>query len=331
MFNLKIISLLIKPLTKLDKWRCFPLYELISYFFMFASVPILAFGINEYKPQIINVIIFTVITLYSGFFAALIWNDITDADIDSIAHPDRAIPNGVISKKRFFIIALFFSATTFIFALLVSPWCLILVGFTALFVTFHDKYLKKKVKIPAYSEIFTPVQWLTVVIFGFFAIWSALPADGSINLYLPLLGYISFNPNELYNMLLLVLFTYFADDAHDIPEGIHDYDGDKKAGVRTYATSFGIKNASKISFFMFLISGLFGILLFFRTILSFIFLIPFIIIWVYILSWSYKLIKTDKKNIKKVSSIVGRKGFDFLLISFDLIFLDVLIQVLFFY
>jgi len=47
-------------------------------------------------------------------------------------------------------------------------------------------------------------------------------------------------------MILLVLFTYFADNAHDLPEGIHDMEGDHKLGVKTYATSFGEKNAEKI-------------------------------------------------------------------------------------
>jgi heme O synthase-like polyprenyltransferase len=51
--------------------------------------------------------------LYAGFFAALIWNDITDSEIDGIAHPDRPIPSGKISKKRFFAIALVFSAMVF--------------------------------------------------------------------------------------------------------------------------------------------------------------------------------------------------------------------------
>src|SRR5512136_2981424 len=131
---------------------------MISYIFMYTSVPMLAYGIQQYDINIMRVIIFTVITLYAGFFAALIWNDITDADIDSVAHPDRPIPSGRISKKNFFVIALFFSALVFFFAILISPICLIIVCTAALFVTFHDKYLKKRVKIPAYSEIFTPVQ-----------------------------------------------------------------------------------------------------------------------------------------------------------------------------
>src|SRR5512136_1433854 len=81
---------------------------MISYIFMYTSVPMLAYGIQQYDINIMRVIIFTVITLYAGFFAALIWNDITDADIDSVAHPDRPIPSGRISKKKFFVIAFFF-------------------------------------------------------------------------------------------------------------------------------------------------------------------------------------------------------------------------------
>ncbi|MCK5030391.1 MAG: UbiA family prenyltransferase, partial [Thermoplasmatales archaeon] len=212
--------------------------------------------------------------------------------------------------------------------ILVSVWCLILVGATALFVAFHNKFLKKIIKIPAYSEIFTPIQWITVAIFGFLAIWTVLPQSMSLIFELPLFGTISTGSREIQNMILLVLFTYFADNAHDLPEGIHDMKGDRKLGVKTYATSFGEKNAAKISFGMFFISGIFGILLFIRTILSPIFLIPFLILWAYILNNSYKLVKADKEDMKKMGKIVGRKGFNYLLMSYNLIFLDVLLQLI---
>jgi 4-hydroxybenzoate polyprenyltransferase len=131
-------------------------------------------------------------------------------------------------------------------------------------------------------------------------------------------------------MILLVLFTYFADNAHDLPEGIHDYDGDRKQGVKTYATSFGKKNAARISFTMFFISGMFGIILFYKTILTPVFLIPFLGIWLYTLYYSYKLLKSDEKEIKPLGALVGRKGFNYFLLAFDLIFLDVFVQLLIF-
>jgi len=165
-----------------------------------------------------------------------------------------------------------FSAMTFIFAIIVSVWCFILVGSTALFVAFHNKYLKKIIKIPVYSEIFTPIQWFTVAIFGFLAIWAVLPQSTDLIFELPLFGTISTGGRMIQNLILLVLFTYFADNAHDLPEGIRDMEGDRKLGVKTYATLFGEKNAAKISFCMFFVSGIFDILLFIRTILSPIFL-----------------------------------------------------------
>jgi len=315
-----------KPFEFLSTWRSLPPYELVSYILMYASVPMLAYGIKTYNPEIIKIIVLTILTMYSGFFAALIWNDITDMDIDAIVHPDRPVPSGRISPRMFFGIALIFSAMTFIFALLISLWCLALVGLAALFVVFHNKYLKKIVKIPAYSEIFTPIQWVVVAIFGFLAIWTALPPTGSINLTMPILGYISFNVYDFQNMVLLVLFTYFADNAHDLPEGIHDAEGDRKLGVRTYATSFGEKNAARISFAMFFVSGILGIILYFRTTLSLTFLVPFLMLWMYMLYWSYKMLKADKKDMRKLGSVVGRKGFDYFLISYGLIFLDLIIQ-----
>lgn len=329
MKNNKILKkncLLTRPFKFVSNWRSLPPYELISYLFMFSSVPMLAYGFQAYNFEIIKIIVLTILTLYSGYFAALIWNDITDADIDAVAHPDRPIPSGRITSKKFFVVALVFSALTFIFAFLVSTWCLILVGATALFTTFHNKYLKQRVKIPAYSEIFTPVQWVTVAIFGFFALWTALPPNGEKTITVPLFGYISFDMIDLQNMIILVLFTYFVDNAHDIPEGIRDVYGDRKLGVKTYATSFGEKNAARISFVMYFISGMLGILLFFRTILSPIFLILFILLWIYMLNLSYKLLKSTEKNRKKNALIVGRRGFDYFLMSFNLIFIDILIQ-----
>ncbi len=44
--------------------------------------------------------------------------------------------------------------------------------------------------------------------------------------------------------------------------------------------------------------------------------------------YSYKLLKSDKKDIKKIGAIVGRKGFDYFLFSYNLIILDVLIQII---
>jgi len=89
-----------KPINFLADWRTLPLYELVSYILMYASVPMLAYGIQTYDLEIVRIILLTILTMYSGFFAALIWNDITDADIDIIVHPDRPVPAGTISKKN---------------------------------------------------------------------------------------------------------------------------------------------------------------------------------------------------------------------------------------
>jgi 4-hydroxybenzoate polyprenyltransferase len=145
---------------------------------------------------------------------------------------------------------------------------------------------------------------------------------------MPFFESISTSMYEFQNMIILVIFIYFTVNAHDLAEGICDIEGDRKSGVRTYATSFGERCTIKISFAMFLLSGLLGIIIYFRTILSLFFLIPFLIIWLYTLYQSYKLLKANDKEMKKFSAIVGRKGFNFFLIAFDLIFLDILIQLL---
>jgi geranylgeranylglycerol-phosphate geranylgeranyltransferase len=298
---------------------------------MFASIPMLAYGVRYYSMDILRIIFLSILTLYSGFFAALIWNDITDVNIDNVAHPDRPIPSGKISSKKFFGIALIFSAMTFVFAFSISMWCLFIVGMSALFVTFHDKYFKKKVKFPAYSELFTPVQWIITSIFGFFAIWTVIPQTDEIFINSPFLGFISTSTKAVQQMIFLIVFTYFADISHDIAEGIHDFEGDLKNGVRTFATSFGKKNAAQISFVMLFISGIFGIILFITTILTIIFLVPFLCLWFYTILHAYKMIKTNKDDIKNLSKIIGRKEYNYFIFSYNLIVLDIVIQVIYFY
>ena len=289
----------------------------------------LAYGIQPYNNNIIVIILLTILAMYSGYFAALIWNDITDAEIDKIAHPNRPIPSGRISSKNFFHIALFFSFLTFIFSFMVSFWCFIVVIISAFFVAIHNKYLKKIVKFPAYSEIFTPLQWIIVVVFGYVAIWTTISYQHSTIFQMPFFENVSTSVVEFQNMIILILFTYFADNAHDLPEGIHDFSGDMEIGVKTYATSFGKKNAAKISFAMFIISGILGIILYFKTILSEIFLIPFIILWIYTLYYSFNLLKTKEIEMEEYGAIIGRKGFNYFILSFDLIFMDIFIQILF--
>ena len=83
-----------RPFVFVSQWRSLPLYELISYVCMFASIPMLAYGIRPYDSSTITIVLLSVLALYSGFFAALIWNDITDIDIDAVVHPDRPLPSG---------------------------------------------------------------------------------------------------------------------------------------------------------------------------------------------------------------------------------------------
>ena len=321
-------SIFTRPVQFLSRWRSFSIVRLLQYILMFSSVPMLVYGIKPYGSEIITIIIFTIIALYSGFFATLLWNDITDVDIDKIAHPDRPLPSRRISARKMFAIALIFSALTFIFSYLVSLICFCFVGLVALFVAFHNRYLKKMIKLPAYSEITTPLQWIIVPIFGFLAIWTVFPPVNDITVDLAFFGYISFNITDFQNMILLVLFTYLADGAHDLPEGIHDLEGDLKLGVKTYATSFGVRTAARVSFAMFFISGLIGIFLFIRTILSPIFLVLFLLIWIYTMYNSYKLLVAPEKDMKELGKLVGQRTFRYFWLSYDIIFLDVIIQVL---
>jgi len=325
-------SALRRPFVFLATWRSLPPYEMASYPLMFASVPMLAAGIRRYDAALVEVILLSVVALYGGFFAALIWNDITDADIDSVAHPDRPIPSGRISTRRFFRIATFFSAVALGFAYWISPWCLAVAIVAALYVTLHNRVLKRTVRIPAYSEIFTPFQWAVVGIFGYVAVWSSVPAVSTLAVRLPGLGSLPTSTTEIWKMALLAVFIYFVDGCHDIPEGIADAAGDRVAGVRTYATSFGEKNAARVALVWFALSGVLGVALFVVTSLSSLFAISFTGLFCYTGVDFLRLSRmTDVADMRAFGSTVGRHGFNYFLFAFDLMFIDLLGQLIAFH
>ena len=49
--NLK--SIITKPFVFLSNWRSLPTFEMLSYFLMYASIPMLAYGLNNYDYDII--------------------------------------------------------------------------------------------------------------------------------------------------------------------------------------------------------------------------------------------------------------------------------------
>ena len=67
-------------------------------------------------------------------------------------------------------------------------------------------------------------------------------------------------------------------------------------------------------------------IVFFKSILSPIFLILFIILTIYTLRYPLKLIKTKKEELKEKSVVSGRKLYDYFLFTYNLIFLDLVLQ-----
>lgn len=315
-----------RPFQFLATWRSLPPYELASYPLMFASVPMLAYGSRPYDAALLEIIGLTVLSLYAGLFAALIVNDVMDADIDAVAHPGRPIPSGRISKKGFLLAAVGLSAVCFGVALIISIWCFALVVSATALATAHDKYLKRSVKLPGYSEFFGSVQWVVVGLFGYLAVWSRAhvangPSDGWS------LGGLAASWPALADMLVLAAFIYFADTWHDIPEGIHDAVGDRDAGVRTFAVSFGEKTAARLAFGIFLVSGLLGAALYRQTSLSVVFLISFIALFLYTSRHPFRFMRlTDVEEMRAGGLELGRKGFDYFLSCFNLVFIDLLVQ-----
>jgi hypothetical protein len=183
---------------------------------------------REYDANFIEITLFTAVSLYAGFFAALIWNDITDADIDSVAHPDRPIPSGRISTKKFFAIAVFFSLRTAGTAYLISPWCLALTVAAALYV--HRSQCRSEAD-RSDSGVFGNLNANSMGRRRPLRLCGGLEqaADRLRPVhYSARFGSLSTSTGEFWNMVLVAVFIYFTD-ACQISRGIADADGDRSA------------------------------------------------------------------------------------------------------
>jgi geranylgeranylglycerol-phosphate geranylgeranyltransferase len=143
-------------------------------------------------------------------------NDYYDRKADKKNAPHRPIPSGAIPARA----ALYFAVISFIVGVVMSYFinysCLALAGFNSLLLFFYGRNLK--------SSVFAgnvAVSYLTASTF----VYGALILQ---------------NPTVT---MFLALLAFLANIGREIIGDVEDIAGDKKAGIRTFATVYGPKKA----------------------------------------------------------------------------------------
>lgn len=239
--------------------------------------------------------------LYLILIATFMLNDFSDRRIDEIAHPERPIPSGKVDARHIAQAAFLFYGAALIISALINRWVL-LVSLVILAISFfHFRYTKKLLPITGSSEIITPLTWASMPVYCFFAVGNYDPVS----------------------ILLLCLFIYFADVAHDVLGGACDVEGDKLGNVKTFASVLRKSRVVYISLMSFVLSAIAAIALYELARTGYIHLIGISILIAFILIYYFLTLRhSDHPDFTKLvarnHSLLG----NYFVAGYSLIFLD---------
>ncbi|RLF40263.1 MAG: hypothetical protein DRN12_05780 [Thermoplasmata archaeon] len=196
-------------------------------------------------------LIFTPIAIVFAGIASLVVNNLHDYDIDKISNIRRSTITGTIPinhYKQLAIIA-FFLASLYTFILDFTSFFLIFLLIGSYFLYSAPPFRLKR--IPFFSKFFISLNSLLLVLLGYYY------ATGTTDI-----------PIEVF-LFFLIGFTAFINFID-----LKDYEGDKKAGIKTLPTLLGLKK-SKLIIGLFFLLGYIGMAIFVNELLYSSFMIVF--------------------------------------------------------
>ena len=161
--------------------------------------------------------------------ATLMWNDVSDRDIDQVIHPERPIASGECAPGDILICSAVLAGVALGLAAWISPLYLALCGGHTVISIFHYAYAKRNVHFPGASELLTSLQNALIVPAG----WAVAASLGA-----------PIGP-DLTAVLALAALLYLADVASDAASGVTDLPGDSLCGVSTFATTVEERGAAR--------------------------------------------------------------------------------------
>jgi len=159
--------------------------------------------------------------------ASMAINDYYDRAIDAINEPLRPIPSGLVNPREALLLASFLSVIGFIFAVLVSVWCLVVAVIAwVIFTTYIT--IGKRSGLPG--------NFLVSACVGAPFIYGSVLAEDYVVL----------------NVWFFVMMAFLANTGREITKGIVDVEGDKTGNVKTLAVRYGEKAAAIVAVIFFI-------------------------------------------------------------------------------
>lgn len=221
-----------------------------------------------------------VITSFTLTAAAMAVNDYYDYDIDKINEPKRPIPSGAVSLRASLVVTGVLTVLGFIFAFLVSFYCL----------------------------VFAVAAWAIMVAYSTFGKRSGLPGNFLVSACVaaPFLygSLVAVNMIPL-NVFLFATMAFLSNTGREISKGIVDVEGDKSYNIRTLAVAFGGKRAALAAAAFFVLAVCLSPIPLIYNLVS-IWFVPFVLVTdVGLVYCSLSLLRdSSRDNARKVKKLV---------------------------
>nr|WP_305792401.1 UbiA family prenyltransferase [Acidianus sp. RZ1] len=150
-------------------------------------------------------------------------NDVFDVEIDKINKPDRPLPSGKISLRRAIILSYGLMISGTIISITLGYFEVIIATITSLALYYYAKTLKRE---GLSGNIIVATTTALSIFYG---------------------GITYFSGDWLERVIVPTAYSFLLTLGREFIKGIEDYEGDKAYGVKTLATTIGVRDTWKIS------------------------------------------------------------------------------------
>jgi len=218
-----------------------------------------------------------------GFFltgGSMVLNDVIDREIDAVNEPNRPIPSGAVSVRQALIFVAVLGVLGFGFAFASNLECFLIAVVAWLVLVAYVTFGKR---VGFFGNLLVSVCVVVPLVYGSFVVGRSFGGAG----------------------FAFVVIAFLSNTGREITKGIVDVEGDKKAGVRTVAVSFGARFAAVVAVVFFVCAVVLSVLPWKLGLVSFWF-VPFVLVCDLGLLASSVLLLRDfsRENARRVKKLV---------------------------
>ena len=218
------------------------------FFVLMISGVVLRISVNSSIESLTSLLL-KIVLVTSLWQYTIVLNNIYDEKIDKTQKRETPITRRIISKSSYMKFGIVLALASIIFSVLLGQFAFIIVSFIFIIAGTVYSVPPFRLRKHVFSTFFIGLGSILSLFIGYFE-------------YSPLFLW-EVNPPLTQDLIKISLLLFFATSIGATTKDIKDYRGDKKSGVSTIFTIFGLKNGKRITSILLFISFLIPLILFY--------------------------------------------------------------------